>query len=248
MLHCERTVDETSDGRCDARTSPKPNFRPSRAMRSNNPAERLHRSTRSAVDGRPIAFAQCGHDRPRGQHGHATLMPLHRGAVAMVTPWHQVIVADEMGPGMEQNHHALRQTPQRRLEADLAALPGHPFSVELPINGLDVNKAAVGDGIARQPGRLEFVVPGRPARPARPMSRRQRGCLVQEEELRIGTRSHDRAALAPELEPAADPRLVRPACLAQRSGSGIVKDPSVPHQGPACVARDDVAGRGHAVL
>ena len=220
-----------------------------RGARRRGKAQKAERGSRRAVvHFRPIPRPYGRHNRSRCQHRDRSRTSRHRRAVAILSPRRQVVAPDEMRLRIHEYHHAGAERLQRCFETHLPTMTSHPFTVNLPVDAPDWNKAAVLDRIALEPSRLECDICCTPTSTARSMSRRERSRLVEEEQLGIGTAPHDRAPPPAEFEPAGHPRLAIPASSEQRPADGVVNHSAIPHQGATSGGGDDFARRPHSVL
>ena len=132
---------------------------------------------------------------------------------------------------------------RQRMQPLLAAL--QPLAMQ---HGVDLARANVRNAIALLPRRAKPVGVVAAAEEARAMAGRERGRLVEKEQLGPAPPAHHLAPPAPEFADAGDPRRARPALLQQGLGRGIVDDAAIAGEQAAMRGGDDVAGGRDAVL
>jgi len=103
-------------------------------------------------------------------------------------------------------------------------------------------------GVADGPRVLEALVVGPATFSARPVTRRKRGCLVEEEQLRVAPRRHHAPAAPLEVEHTRHPGAVSANDGPDDPARLVVKATAVAHQGSPGRAGDDVSSGGHTVL
>jgi hypothetical protein len=96
------------------------------------------------------------------------------------------------------------------------------------------------------PSRSETQIISVTAFGAGPVARGEGGSVVEEEQFRVGTTSHERASPVTELCAARYPPA--PLSVAHDAPFAIVQDAAIAHQEPAPDERDDFTKRGDAVL
>ena len=99
-----------------------------------------------------------------------------------------------------------------------------------------------------RPGRAEVLVVRAPAVGARAMAGGEGGRLVEEEELGVGARAHDRMGMVLELENAADPCPAGPSSFRQVPIRRVNPATAVPEHRAAGGGGNDFAPRRHPVL
>ena len=172
-------------------------------------------------------------------------MRVLRLAIAGRRPRQRPALRDQITLAARLHHRAVGQFLQRhrqRMQPLLAAV--QPLAVQ---HGVDVAREHVVDAIALLPRGAKPVGVVAAAEEARPMPGRERGGLVEKEQLGPASPAHHLAPAAAEFADAGEPRLARPAPR-QRLGGGIVDDAAIAGEHAAMRGGDDVACRRDAVL
>lgn len=102
--------------------------------------------------------------------------------------------------------------------------------------------------VADGPGVLEALVVGAPTFAAGPVARRQRGCLVEEEQFRVASRRHHPPPAPLEAQHTCHPGAVVAGDGPDNTARLVVKATAVAHQGSPGGAGDDVSMGRHTVL
>src|SRR5262245_48575828 len=160
-------------------------------------------------------------------------------------------------PPEEERLRAVRQDDEDsvRERAELcdvrprSSVRTQPVPVELPVDRADENvRAEPAVAIRPEPSRLEAAKVRVSAFPARAMAGRQRGRLVQEEQLRVPIGGHDRPVPTAKREDTGDPGAITACDPSHHPPAGLVEAPTVPHEHAARRRGDQLAERGDAVL
>ena len=103
-------------------------------------------------------------------------------------------------------------------------------------------------GVADGPCVLEALVVGPATFSARPVTRRQRGCLVEEEQLRVAPRPHHWLPAPLEAEHTRHPGAIAADDGPDDPARLVVKATAVAHQGSPGRGGDDVSSRSDTIL
>src|SRR5687768_15806076 len=190
--------------------------------------------------------------RARCEDGDPTARrPGSRPRIALRRPRPERSTPDEQsGLGVGAGHEgAVGKLADVGAVSARAAVRAEAVAMKLPIEeryaggGAD---AAV--GVADGPRVLEARVVGVPTFSAGPVTRRQRGCLIQEEQLRVAARRHHPPPAPLEAEHTGHPGAVAASEWPDDPTRLVVKATAVAHQASPGGAGDDVSSRGHTVL
>jgi hypothetical protein len=192
--------------------------------------------------GRPPSALQHRDDRRWRDHDASARRPSHRIGVSSRCPAPQLVTAHEPWRAVPDDEHAVRELVEDTLVMALGSGVVEPLCVQPRVDGS--GGWTVRPASRPQPDEAAVVLAT--ALGTWPMPGGQRRRIVQEEQLRVPPRLHQRAPAVLEVKSARDPRRARMG--AANPAFGVVQASPVAKHQPARRISDDPDERRDAIL